>query len=217
MNVEQARFNMIEQQIRPWDVLDGSVLHLLSAVRREDFVPAEHQSLAFTDMDIPLGGGRSLLPPRVEARLVQDLQLSKRDTVLQIGAATGFVTALLAHKAQRVIALESQPALAAQARANLRKAGVFNAEVVEADGHTGLAAQGPFDAILLLGSVADVPSVLFEQLRDGGRLLAIVGQQPMMRATLYTRVAAGQIRREERFDTVAPRLPGFAEPNQFQF
>jgi protein-L-isoaspartate(D-aspartate) O-methyltransferase len=217
MNVEQARFNMIEQQIRPWDVLDGSVLHLLSAVRREDFVPAEHQSLAFTDMDIPLGGGRSLLPPRVEARLVQDLQLSKRDTVLQIGAATGFVTALLAHKAQRVIALESQPTLAAQARANLRAAGVSNAEVVEADGHAGLPAQGPFDAILLLGSVADVPSVLFEQLRDGGRLLAIVGQQPMMRATLYTRVAAGQIRREERFDTVAPRLPGFAEPNQFQF
>ncbi len=217
MNVEQARFNMIEQQIRPWDVLDGSVLSLLSVVRREDFVPKAQQALAFMDLEIPLGQGRALLAPRVEARLVQDLALSKRDTVLQIGAATGFVTALLAHKAQRVIAMEADPALAAQARANLRAAAVNNAEVVDGDGQAGLAAQGPFDAILFNGSVADVPAVLFEQLRDGGRLLAIVGQDPMMRATLYTRQAAGQIRREERFDTLAPRLPGFAEPSRFTF
>lgn len=217
MNVEQARFNMIEQQVRPWDVLDGSVLHLLSAVRREDFVPKAHQNLAFMDMEIPLGDGRQLLPPRVEARLVQDLQLTKRDTVLQIGAATGFVTALLAHKAQRVIALESQAALAAQARANLRAAGVANAEVIEADGHAGLPAQAPFDAILLMGSVADVPTALFDQLRDGGRLLAVVGDDPMMCATLFTRVSSGQVRREARFDTVAPRLPGFAERQQFRF
>lgn len=217
MNVEQARFNMIEQQVRPWEVLDGSVLHLLSAVRREDFVPKAYQGLAFMDMEIPLGGNRSLLPPRVEARLVQDLQLSKRDTVLQIGAATGFVTALLAHKAQRVIAMESDAGMASQARANLRQAGVNNAEVVEGSGASGLAAQAPYDAILLMGSVADVPSALLDQLRDGGRLLAIVGQDPMMRATLYTKAAPGQWHREERFDTVAPRLPGFAEPNQFQF
>ncbi|NBD20134.1 methyltransferase domain-containing protein [Aquabacterium fontiphilum] len=217
MNVEQARFNMIEQQIRPWEVLDGSVLSLLSVIRREDFVPQAQQALAFMDLEIPLGQGRALLAPRVEARMVQDLQLSKRDTVLQIGAATGFVTALLAHKAQRVIALEADPVLAAQARANLRTAAVNNAEVVEGDGHAGLPAQGPFDAILLNGSVADVPAVLFEQLRDGGRLLAIVGHEPMMRATLFTRVGAGQIRREERFDTLAPRLPGFAEPSRFTF
>ena len=107
MNVEQARFNMIEQQIRPWDVLDTSVLGLLSAVRREDFVPAAHQAQAFMDLELPLGNGRSLLAPRVEARLVQDLNLSKRDTVLLVGAATGYVAALLAHKAQRVIGLES--------------------------------------------------------------------------------------------------------------
>lgn len=217
MNVEQARFNMIEQQIRPWDVLDTSVLELLSAVRREDFVPAAHQAQAFMDLELPLGGGRSLLAPRVEARLVQDLNLSKRDTVLQVGAATGYVTALLAHKAQRVIGLEPDPALAAQARTNLRKAGVNNAEIVQADGVTGLAAQAPFDAILLCGSLAVPPQALLDQLKVGGRLLAILGQEPVMQATLFTRVTDSQFSRQELFDTVAARLPGFPEPSRFQF
>ncbi len=217
MNVEQARFNMIEQQIRPWDVLDTSVLNLLSVVRREDFVPPAHQAQAFMDLELPLGAGRALLAPRVEARLVQDLNLSKRDTVLQIGAATGYVTALLAHKAQRVIGLEADAALASTARANLRKAGVNNAEIVQADGAQGLAAQAPFDAILLTGSVAQVPQALLDQLKVGGRLLAIVGQEPVMQATLFTRIADGQFSRQELFDTVATRLAGFTEPSRFQF
>ena len=217
MNVEQARFNMIEQQIRPWDVLDTSVLALLSAVRREDFVPAPHQGQAFMDLELPLGGGRSLLAPRVEARLVQDLNLSKRDTVLLIGAATGYMAALVGHKAQRVIALEPQSDLAATARANLRKAGVNNAEIVQADGAQGLTAQAPFDAILLAGSVADVPQALLDQLKVGGRLLAIVGHEPVMQATLFTRVAEAQFSRQELFDTVANRLPGFTEPSKFHF
>ena len=217
MNVEQARFNMIEQQIRPWDVLDTSVLGLLSAVRREDFVPAAHQSQAFMDLELPLGHGRSLLAPRVEARLVQDLNLSKRDTVLLVGAATGYVAALLAHKAQRVVALEPVAELASAARANLRQAGVSNAEVVQADGQQGFAAQAPFDAILLAGSVAEVPQALLDQLKVGGRLLAIVGNEPVMQATLFTRVADGQFSRQELFDTVAARLPGFPEPSKFHF
>lgn len=217
MNVEQARFNMIEQQIRPWDVLDTSVLGLLSAVRRENFVPAVHQAQAFMDLELPLGHGRSLLAPRVEARIVQDLNLSKRDTVLLVGAATGYVAALLAHKAQRVVALEPVAELAAAARANLRQAGVSNAEVVQADGHQGFAAQAPFDAILLAGSVAEVPQALLDQLKVGGRLLAVVGNEPVMQATLFTRVADGQFSRQELFDTVAARLPGFPEPSKFHF
>lgn len=217
MNVEQARFNMIEQQIRPWDVLDTSVLGLLSAVRREDFVPAAHQTQAFMDLELPLGNGRSLLAPRVEARLVQDLNLSKRDTVLLVGAATGYVAALLAHKAQRVIGLEADAALAAVARNNLRKGGVNNAEIVQADGSQGFAAQAPFDAILLAGSVAQVPQALLDQLKVGGRLLAIVGDEPVMQATRFTRVAAGQFSRQELFDTLANRLPGFPEPSKFHF
>ncbi len=217
MNVEQARFNMIEQQIRPWDVLDTSVLNLLSAVRREDFVPAAHQAQAFMDLELPLSGGRALLAPRVEARLVQDLNLSKRDTVLLVGAATGYVAALLAHKAQRVVALEAQADLVAAARANLRKAGVNNAEVVHADGSQGHAAQAPFDVILLAGSVAQAPQTLLDQLKVGGRLLAIVGDEPAMQAMLFTRVAEGQFTHQALFDTVAQRLPGFPEPSKFHF
>jgi protein-L-isoaspartate(D-aspartate) O-methyltransferase len=217
MNVEQARFNMIEQQIRPWDVLDTSVLDLLSAVRREDFVPAANQAQAFMDLEIPLGAGRSLLAPRVEARLVQDLSLSKRDSVLLVGAATGYVAALLGHKAQRVIALESDASLAATARTNLRQAGVNNAEVVVADGSQGFAAQAPFDAILLAGSVAQAPQALLDQLKVGGRLLAIVGSEPVMQATLFTRVSESQFSTQALFDTLAPRLAGFAEPSRFQF
>ncbi len=217
MNVEQARFNMIEQQIRPWDVLDTSVLALLSAVRREDFVPAAHKAQAFMDLEIPLGGGRFLLAPRVEARLVQDLSLSKRDTVLHIGAGTGYVTALLAHKAQRVIGLESDAALATAARAHLRNAAVNNAEIVQADGSTGYPAQAPFDAILLTGSVAQVPQNLLDQLKTGGRLLAIVGDEPVMQAILYTRTSDSQFSSQALFDTVAARLAGFTEPSRFQF
>jgi len=217
MNVEQARFNMIEQQIRPWDVLDTSVLSLLSIVHREDFVPAAHRSLAFMDLEVPLSGGKAMLAPKLEARLVQDLNLSKRDTVLHIGAGTGYVTALLAHKARRVIGLEPQAELVQSARANLRQAGVNNAEIVQADGAQGLAAQGPFEAILLTGSVSQVPQVLLDQLKEGGHLLAIVGEEPIMCATLFTRLPQGQFSSEKLFDTTAPRLEGFSAPSRFHF
>ncbi|RZI84503.1 MAG: protein-L-isoaspartate O-methyltransferase [Rubrivivax sp.] len=217
MNVEQARFNMIEQQIRPWDVLDTSVLSLLSIVRREDFVPPAHRALAFMDLEVPLSGGKAMLSPKLEARLVQDLNLSKRDTVLHIGAGTGYVTALLAHKAQRVIGLEAQADLVQAARANLRKAGVNNAEIVQGDGAQGLPAQAPFNAILLTGSVSQVPQALLDQLKEGGRLLAIVGEEPIMRATLFTRLGQGEFSSEALFDTTAPRLEGFAAPSRFHF
>ncbi len=217
MNLEQARFNMIEQQIRPWDVLDTSILSLLAAVKREDFVPAEHRGQALMDLEIPLGGGRSLPAPRVEARLVQDLNLSKTDNVLHIGAVTGYVTALIAHKAQRVVGLDASAELVAAARANLRKAGISNAEVQQHDGTQGFAGKAPYDAILLTGSVAKVPQELLDQLKVGGRLLAVVGNEPVMQAVLYTRVAANQFRSQNLFDTVLPRLPGFAEGTRFTF
>lgn len=217
MNVEQARFNMIEQQIRPWDVLDTSVLSLLSVVRREDFVPPAHRALAFMDLEIPLPGGQSMLSPKLEARLVQDLRLGKRDHVLQVGAGSGYVTALLAHKAQRVIALENQPELVAMARANLRRAQVGNAEVVEADGREGLAAQGPYNAILLTGSVTSVPQALFDQLKPGGRLLAIIGREPVMQAVLYTKGEQGQMGHEVLFDTLVRPLAGLNARPEFTF
>ena len=217
MNFEQARFNMIEQQIRPWEVLDQGVLSLLAIVKREDFVPPACRALAFVDTEVPLPQGQVMLAPKVEARLLQALGVGRHERVLEIGAGSGYMAALLAHKAQSVVSLEIRPALAAMASANLRRAGVMNASVREEDGSRGLPAEAPFDVIVLSGSVAALPPSLLEQLKPGGRLVAIVGDEPVMRATLVTCVAAAQFRREELFDTVAPRLQGFAEPSPFRF
>ena len=221
MNVEQARFNMIEQQIRPWEVLDPGVLSLLSIVKREDFVPPAYQALAFVDTEVPLreGGarGQSMFSPKVEARLLQDLAVARHEQVLEIGAGSGHMAALLAHKAQQVTSFEIVPELARTAEANLRRAAVMNARVSEGDGSRGLPEQAPFDVILLSGSVARVPQHLLEQLKVGGRLAAIVGFEPIMRATLVRRVGEDEYASVELFDTVAPRLLGFDEPTRFSF
>ena len=217
MNVEQARFNMIEQQIRPWEVLDQGVLSLLAVVRREEFVPAAYRALAFVDTEVPLPEHQRMLAPRVEARLLQELRLAHHENVLEVGAGSGYMAALLAHQAGRVTTLEIRPTLAAMARTNLQHADVGNAQVVEADGVKGHAAQAPFDAIVLSGSVADVPAALLGQLKVGGRLVAIVGQEPVMCALLITRVAEQQFKRVELFDAAAPRLDGFGEPTRFHF
>ena len=217
MNIEQARFNMIEQQIRPWDVLDLNVLDLLARVRREDFVPPAYKALAFVDAEVPLGHGQVMLAPKVEARLLQEAQVQRHERVLEVGAGSGFMAALLAHRAQSVITLERLGALATQAAANLRRGGVLNASVREMDGKAGLPGDGPFDVIMLSGSVAEVPQVLLDQLKPGGRLLTIVGQEPVMRAVRITRLSATALQSQDLFDTVAPRLVGFGEPTRFHF
>lgn len=219
MDLNQARFNMIEQQVRPWEVLDPQVLELLAVVRREDFVPLAHKALAFVDMEIPIGegAGQVMLAPRVQARLLQDLAVQKTDKVLEIGTGTGFMAALLGHQAAQVISYEIDPQLAAQARANLQAAGVSNVTVRQADGSQGAAAEGPFDVILLSGSVAEVPRHLLEQLKVGGRLEAIVGEEPMMRATLITRTGQNSWTTTEPWDCNTARLRGFAEPSRFHF
>ena len=225
MNLEQARFNMIEQQIRPWNVLDAHVLHLLAVIKREDFVPVAHKALAFVDMEIPLQGsfddavrlGQCMLAPRVEARMLQDLAVQKHEKVLEIGAGSGYMAALLAHRAQRVISLEIDAALAKLARANLQKNGVRNAEVRHADGAKGVPVEGPFDVILLSGSVAEVPLTLLASLKVGGRLGAIVGDEPTMLATFITRTSETAYSTLQPWDTVAPRLQNFPEPSRFNF
>jgi protein-L-isoaspartate(D-aspartate) O-methyltransferase len=216
MNIEQARFNMIEQQIRPWDVLDTGVLALLGSVRREDFVPTAYRSIAFTDTEVPLPEGQSMLAPKVEARLLQEMHVQRHERVLEVGTGSGFMAALLGHRAQQVFTMEVRPALAQAATETLRRAGAANVTVLEADGSHGCAAEGPFDAILLSGSVSHVPAELLDQLKPGGRLVAIEGSEPIMQAVRYTREAEG-VKREELFDTVAPRLSNFAEPPKFHF
>jgi len=217
MNVEQARFNMIEQQIRTWEVLDQGVLSLLSVVKREDFVPAAYRSLAFVDTQVPLPNGQAMLEPKVEARLLQELAVQRHERVLEIGTGSGYMAALLAHKAQHVTTVEIDPELTRLASENLKRAWVMNARVIGADASNGLIVDGPFDVIVLSGSVAEVPRPLLGQLKPGGRLTAIVGQLPIMQAVLVTRGEEAGHSTVELFDTVAPRLVGFPEPSRFTF
>lgn len=224
-DIERARFNMIEQQIRPWDVLDLDVLALLSHVKREDFVPLAHKAMAFTDVMIPLVGptdeamrnGWCMLEPKMEARLLQDVAPRPHEKVLEVGAGSGYMAALLGSRAQRVITLELHPELARLARENLQRAGLRNVEVREGDGAKGLAAEGPFDAIVLSGSVHEVPQALLAQLKVGGRLAAIVGDEPVMRATFITRTGEASYETRQPWDTLAPRLARFPEPSRFHF
>ena len=217
MNTEQARFNMIEQQIRPWDVLDQGVLSLLAVVKREDLVPPAYRSMAFFDTEVPLANGQHMLAPKVEARLLQELGVRRHERVLEIGAGSGYMAALLSHKARQVITLEIDPVLAKMASDNLKSAAISNVSVVEGDGSKRLPTAGPFDAILLSGSVAAVPPALLNELKVGGRLAAIVGQEPVMCAVLVTRVGENEFRSVNLFDTVAQRLSGFDEPSRFHF
>lgn len=217
MNTEQARFNMIEQQIRPWDVLDPSVLSLLAVVKREDFVPAAYRSMAFFDTEVPLPNGQVMLAPKIEARLLQELEVRKHERVLEIGAGSGHMAALLAHKARQVVTMEIDPVLARLASENLKNASVTNVSVVEGDGSKRLPTAGPFDVIVLSGSVASVPQSLLNELKVGGRLAAIVGHEPVMNAVLVTRVGENEFKSVNLFDTVAQRLTGFDEPSRFHF
>ena len=217
LNVSQARFNMIEQQIRPWNVLDAAILELLGTMRRDEFVTAAHRSLAYADLELPLPQGQSMLAPRLEARLLQDLQIKATDKVLEIGTGSGYMAALLSRRAQQVLTLEIEPELATLARANLQSAGIRNVEGRQADGAAGAPADGPFDVILLSGSVAEVPSGLLEQLRVGGRLAAITGDEPVMRATLITRTDNTSFKTLTPWDANAPRLRNFPEHSAFVF
>jgi protein-L-isoaspartate(D-aspartate) O-methyltransferase len=214
---EQARFNMVEQQIRPWQVLDPQVLTVLSNVPREWFVPQAYQAMAYTDTEIPLGHGQTMVPPRVDARLMHDLHLTGTEKVLEIGTGSGYLSALLAGRAQRVVSLEINPELASNARNNLQRAGITHVDVRVADGSAGASGDAPFDAIVLGGSVAEVPQALLQQLKIGGHLLAIVGQEPVMVATLYTRTGDAAWSSKSLWDHTAPRLQGFTEPARFQF
>ena len=220
---EKARFNMIEQQVRPWEVLDAKVLALLGEVKREQFVPAAYRHMALADLEIPLGSGagQQMLPPKVEARALQDLALQAGDNVLEIGTGSGYMAALMAHQCARVTSLEIDPHLAQQAKVNLQQAGVTNVEVREADAaasrFAACSAGAPFDAIMLSGSVAEVPAELLDLLKIGGRLFAIVGQEPVMRATLVRRAGPATFHTEQPWDISATRLLHFPEPARFKF
>lgn len=218
MNFEQARFNMIEQQLRPGKVLDPDVLETLFVVKREEFVPPAHRRLAFADTQIPLGNapGACMLAPIVEALALQALAMKKHETVLEVGTGSGYMAALLGVHADHVWSVEIEPRLADAARENLRRAGVTNVAVEVGNGLAGLAAHAPFNVIMVSGAVARVPQVLLDQLKPGGRLFAIEGAAPAMAAVLYVRTANGFSRRAI-FETVAPAMREAEPAVAFEF
>jgi protein-L-isoaspartate(D-aspartate) O-methyltransferase len=219
MNIEQARFNMVEQQIRTWEVLDQNVLDSLYVMRREEFVPPAYRALAFSDLEIPLptDDGEKMLQPKVEARIVQEVAPKPDDTVLEIGSGSGYLTALLAHHAKHVCSVEISPRLKALAEANLAKAGVCNVTVEEGDGSRGWSARAPYDVIVLGASTPVLPDALLAQLKPGGRLFAIVGEAPVMEARLYTCIAPGSYNSTGLFETVVAPLKHAQQRERFQF
>ena len=215
MDFETARFNMVEQQVRTWEVLDQAVLDRLSAIPRERFVPEDYLRLAYADTRIPLGGGDVMMPPREEARLLQALALAPGDHVLEVGTGSGFLAALAAGLARRVTTVEISPERTARAERSLAEFG--NVEVIEGDAVRGWEAAAPYDAIAVTGSLPVLDDSFLHQLKPGGRLFVVVGEAPAMEALLLTRTGAGDWATESLFETVLPPLAGAKRPNQFEF
>lgn len=217
MDFEQARFNMVEQQIRPWDVLDPEVLGLMMSVKREEFVPEAYRAIAFADVEVPLSAGAKMWPPRVEAKILQELVVKKGDRVLEIGTGSGFFAALLANLATDVVSVEIDRALADAARKTLQKNGVANVTVEVGDGVKGWAAKAPYDVIVISGAVPVVPAELLAQLKVGGRLAAIVGEAPVMNAQVITQTAEGVFSTVNLFETITDPLKNTKPAPAFEF
>ncbi|MCK0511866.1 protein-L-isoaspartate O-methyltransferase family protein [Aromatoleum buckelii] len=217
MNFEQARFNMVEQQIRPWDVLDQDVLDLLMAVRREEFVPAAYKTLAFADIEIPIGCGQSMLKPVIEGKILQALQVKRSDTVLEVGAGSGYFAALLAACSDWVRTIDIEPELVKLAAENLARYGVENVIVEDGDAAAGWSSRAPYDVIVMSGGLPMLPPALLAQLKVGGRLFAFVGEAPVMKARLVTCVGEGAYESEDIFETVVPMLKNAQRPDEFRF
>lgn len=217
MDIEQARYNMVEQQIRPWDVLDQDVLDLLLKVRREDFVPQAHQALTFVDMEIPLGHGQAMWTPKLEARVIQELAIRPTDRVLEIGTGSGYLTALLASQAAGVVSVDIHPEFTADATRKLRAHGFDNVTLHTADAARDWPDEAGFDVIVLTGSTPLLSDAWLHRLKVGGRLFAITGVAPVMLAQLITRTAPDATRSVTLFETCVTSLVNAPQPAAFVF
>lgn len=217
MNIELARHNLIEQQIRPWDVLDDQVLETVMRCPREDFVAPEHRNLAFVDMELPIGHGEHMMCPKVEGRMLQALRVQPGDKVLEVGTGSGFVTMMLASMGGKVISVEINEELAQAAARRLAEHGVENAEVTVGDAASGWEAGQPYDVIAITGSLPSLPEAFKQQLQISGRLFAIIGEGPVMEAQLITRINANEWHEQVLFETWLAPLKGVSVPASFQF
>ena len=217
MNVEQARFNMIEQQIRPWDVLDPDVLGLLSEVKREAFVPEPHRDLAFADLEIPLGHGEAMWQPKVEARVLQALAVRPGESVYEVGTGSAYLAALLARRGGQVTSAELHGDLRERAARNLHAAGLTNVTLVQGDSARSPVTDATYDVIVLTGSTPLLPPAFVERLNPGGRLFAVIGERPVMKAVLVAKLGPGDTRTEVLFETLLKPLENALQPERFRF
>jgi protein-L-isoaspartate(D-aspartate) O-methyltransferase len=217
MNIEQARFNMIEQQIRTWEVLDPAVLDLLFEVKREDFVPPEHRSIAFADLEVPIGHGEAMMQPKVEARILQELAVQPHEDVYEVGTGSGYLTALLARRARHVTSAEIHGDFSARARASLAAAGIANTTLLEGDSARAPLTEVAFDVIVLTGSTPVIAQAFLGRLKPGGRLFAVVGDLPVMKAVLVRQPVAGSFQHAALFETLVKPLVNAPEPARFRF
>ncbi len=217
MNLEEVRFNMVEQQIRTWSVLDDTVLELLYKVHREDFVPAEYKSMAFVDMEIPLGHGQLMHQPKMEARILQEVQVKKTDKILEVGTGSGYLTALLAAKGDHVYSVEIVPELKAMAEANLKAHDISNVTLEEGDASHGWPGHAPYDVIIITASTPILPEAFKQCLNPGGRLFAIVGNAPIMSVVLITCEAPGVFSTKHLFETYINPLSNAQQSERFVF
>lgn len=217
MDYEKARFNMVESQVRTWEVLDQKILSLLLRVKREEFVPPAYRSLAFVDMEIPLGHGEVMLAPKLEARMLQEVGVQPTDVVLEVGSGSGHMTALLATLAAKVHSVEINPDLLERARRNLRVAGIANASLQLGNAAAGWKTQAPYDVIVLTGSVPVLAEELKRELKMGGRLLVVLGKPPIMTAKLIVRVTENAFSESGLFETSIPSLRDCPQAEKFVF
>jgi len=217
MNFDQARFNMVEQQIRPWEVLDSRVLSLLETIHREDFVPVRYRKLAFADIEVPLDCGQVMMRPKIEARMLQSLGLRDDETVLEIGTGSGFITACLASLAKRVVSVEVFEELHAEAAGKLGDKQITNVDLFVGDVMKGWQPEQAHDVVVVTGSVPEVPEQFKGWVNPGGRMFIVTGNSPAMEARLLTRLDVTNWTEESLFETDLPRLVNSEPPPVFEF
>ena len=217
MNFEQARFNMVEQQVRTWEVLDARVLELLETTHREDFVPVRYRKMAFSDMAIPLYHDQNMMKPVVEGRLLQALELEPDETVLEIGTGSGFITACLAQMAKRVVSVDIHEQFTTEAEAKLKDKDIQNVELETGDVMTGWQPEQAHDVLVVTGSVEDIPDHFRGWVNPGGRMFVVCGESPAMEAKLLTKLNATEWREESLFETDLARLVNATKAPEFEF